>query len=111
MPTKRKCPLCGFASENEEIQFCPDDGTKLAGPVVGCAAFISYRRNDCSAHAQLIRSALQSARGMNVFVDVNELKSGVFDDALLGKIEEAPNFLLPIRGFVGTMSERGLQIR
>lgn len=94
MPTKRKCPSCDFETADEKIRFCPEHGAKLEASVVWYDAFISYRRKDCSAHAQLIRSALQSARGMNVFVDVNELRPGPFDEALLGKIEAAPNFIL-----------------
>ncbi len=94
MPTMRKCPSCDFETEDEKIKFCPSDGTKLAEPVVWYDAFISYRHKGGKFAAQAIRASLQAHRGLNVFVDVNEVRPGPFDEALLGKIEAAPNFIL-----------------
>ncbi len=90
----RKCPSCDFETEDEKIKFCPSDGTKLAEPVVWYDAFISYRHKGGKFAAQAIRASLQAHRGLNVFVDVNEVRPGPFDEALLTKIEAAPNFIL-----------------
>lgn len=55
--------------------------------------FISYRRDGGSALAQVIRNSL-TAHGYNVFLDVRELRSGRFDEALKKTIESTPDFLL-----------------
>jgi len=55
--------------------------------------FISYRRATDSQTARLIRSELQH-RGYKVFLDVDDLRPGHFDEALLNRIEEAKNFIL-----------------
>lgn len=55
--------------------------------------FVSYRRDGGSALAQVIRNAL-AARGYRVFLDVRELRSGRFDEALKRTIESTPDFIL-----------------
>jgi len=55
--------------------------------------FISYRREGGSDKARLFQHAL-SERGLRVFLDVDELRPGYFDEKLLRVIENAPNFLL-----------------
>lgn len=55
--------------------------------------FISYRRDGGSAEARLIRSAL-SERGLDVFLDVTDLKQGHFDLALLDRIARARSVVL-----------------
>ncbi|MDP6634080.1 MAG: toll/interleukin-1 receptor domain-containing protein [Phycisphaerae bacterium] len=55
--------------------------------------FISYRREDGSQTARLLRAELQQ-RGYQTFLDVDDLKPGHFDEALLNQIESARNFLL-----------------
>src|SRR5262249_28921742 len=56
-------------------------------------AYVSYRRAGGSHAALAIRSQLQT-RGVSVFLDVEGLQAGTFDDQLLRRIEEAPCFLL-----------------
>ena len=94
MPTMRKCPHCEFETEDAKIRFCPEHGAPLGVAVVWYDAFISYRHKGGKFAAQAIRSSLELHRGLQVFVDVNELRAGVFDEALLTKIEAAPNFIL-----------------
>lgn len=55
--------------------------------------FISYRRATDSQTSRLIRSELQY-RGFKVFLDVENLRPGHFDEALLERIEEATSFIL-----------------
>jgi len=55
--------------------------------------FISYRRDGGEHLAGRVKDALK-ARGFSVFMDVEDLKSGRFDVALFGKIEEATNVIV-----------------
>lgn len=59
----------------------------------GSDVFISYRRREGGQTARLIRAELRQ-RGFSVFLDVNDLSTGHFDEALLAEIAYAPNFLL-----------------
>ena len=55
--------------------------------------FISYRRNNDAQTARLIRGELYR-RDLRVFLDVDDLRPGHFDEALLERIRGAPNFLV-----------------
>lgn len=55
--------------------------------------FISYRRENGSQMARLLSTTLED-RGYKCFLDVEELKAGHFDEALLRNIEASPNFLV-----------------
>src|SRR4051812_1895314 len=55
--------------------------------------FISYRRSSGSEAARLIATELR-ARGLKVFLDVVDMEAGHFDETLLHRIEEAPNFVV-----------------
>jgi hypothetical protein len=55
--------------------------------------FISYRRGDGAEVARLIRYALMD-RGLKVFLDVENLGSGHFDEKLLETIAVTPHFIL-----------------
>ncbi len=55
--------------------------------------FISYRRKNGFAVAKMIRELLK-ARGVAAFVDLDELKSGTFDDKIIDAIESTPTFVL-----------------
>lgn len=56
-------------------------------------AFISYRRESGAAEARLIRAELRD-RKVRAFLDVDDLKAGHFDEALLTRIANAPNFIV-----------------
>ena len=56
-------------------------------------AFISYRREGGSETSRSIKESLEK-RGVRVFLDFDELKTGRFDEKLLLEISEIPNFLL-----------------
>jgi len=68
-----------------------EPGTPIANTSGG--VFISYRRQDGSQTARLLRSELQQ-RGYKTFLDVDDLRSGHFDKALLYQIQAVPNFVL-----------------
>jgi tetratricopeptide (TPR) repeat protein len=55
-------------------------------------AFISYRREGGSETSRSIKESLEK-RGVKVFLDFDELKTGRFDEKLLQVIKETPNFL------------------
>lgn len=57
--------------------------------------FISYRRKTGTYLAELISESLRN-NGYKVFVDVHELKSGPFDQALINQIKNSEDFLLLI---------------
>lgn len=54
--------------------------------------FVSYRREGGSGIARAIQQGL--SRDFRVFLDVDKLRGGTFDTALLHTIEATPNFLL-----------------
>lgn len=55
--------------------------------------FISYRRKFGFAYAKMLSEMLKQ-KGINAFVDLDELRSGTFNDKLLTAIETSPAFLL-----------------
>lgn len=55
--------------------------------------FISYRRENGSQMARLLCTNLED-RGYKCFLDVEELKAGHFDEALLRNIESSASFIL-----------------
>ncbi|XP_046581452.1 LOW QUALITY PROTEIN: NAD(+) hydrolase SARM1-like [Haliotis rubra] len=56
-------------------------------------AFISYRRSNGSQLASLLKVHLQ-LRGFSVFIDIERLRAGKFDENLLYSIKMAKNFIL-----------------
>ena len=56
-------------------------------------AFISYRRENGFLMAQVIRDRLKE-KGINCFLDLEELRSGKFDEKILLAIQEAHTFIL-----------------
>jgi hypothetical protein len=55
--------------------------------------FISYRRDGGATEARLIQAKLLQ-QNLRVFLDVDSLRPGHFDEALLKYIAEAPNFVV-----------------
>jgi CHASE2 domain-containing sensor protein len=56
-------------------------------------AFISYRRDGGAETARAIRTAL-AERGMNAFLDVDDMGPGRYGDQILQEIERRPSFIL-----------------
>ena len=55
--------------------------------------FLSYRRSEGKLLARLLKESLEN-QGYRVFLDMDELLDGVFDERVLKAIESAPIFLL-----------------
>src|SRR6266566_9998470 len=55
--------------------------------------FVCYRRGGGAELARLVRDKLRD-RGFDVFMDVEDLKGGSFDKALLGEIESAADVMV-----------------
>lgn len=60
---------------------------------MGYDAFISYRRENGFLMAQVIRDRLEE-KGLHCFLDLEELRSGHFDEKILYAIQEAHTFIL-----------------
>lgn len=74
------------------IQWAPDpDQAPMA--TRNYDVFISYRRQGGDAQALFIREKLLQ-HNIRVFLDVTDLKKGYFDEELLARIGEAPNFVV-----------------
>lgn len=56
-------------------------------------AFISYRRENGFLMAQVIYDRMKE-KGIKCFMDLEELRSGTFNDKILDAIADAPNFIL-----------------
>lgn len=54
--------------------------------------FLSYRREDKHI-ARMLKESL-ARKGYRVFLDLDELQDGVFDERILAAIEEAPIYML-----------------
>ncbi|MGH0166185.1 UNVERIFIED_CONTAM: hypothetical protein FKN15_050497 [Acipenser sinensis] len=59
----------------------------------GPDVFISYRRTTGSQLASLLKVHLQ-VRGFSVFIDVEKLEAGKFEDKLIQSVQRARNFIL-----------------
>jgi hypothetical protein len=57
------------------------------------SVFVSYRRDDGSETARLLRRELQSL-GWQVFLDVDDLRSSYFDERLLLEVDRADSFII-----------------
>lgn len=56
-------------------------------------AFISYRRENGFWMAQFIRDKLEE-KGLHCFLDLEEVRSGLFGEKILSAIKEAHTFIL-----------------
>jgi tetratricopeptide (TPR) repeat protein len=73
--------------------------------------FISYRREGGAETARLVRDALKE-RGYTVFLDVEELRSGPFNEALFGEIEASTDMVVVLaKDSLGRCSERNDWLR
>ncbi|KAM6933687.1 NAD(+) hydrolase SARM1 [Xenentodon cancila] len=77
-----------LSATRKPLKPCHTDA-QPAGPDV----FISYRRTTGSQLASLLKVHLQ-VRGFSVFIDVEKLESGKFEDKLIQSVQRARNFIL-----------------
>ncbi|GBN10412.1 Sterile alpha and TIR motif-containing protein 1 [Araneus ventricosus] len=76
----------GLAQQSEDAEEEDDKQKSLD-------VFVSYRRSNGSQLASLLKVHLQ-LRGFSVFIDVERLEAGKFDNNLLNSIRQAKHFLL-----------------
>jgi hypothetical protein len=108
------CPVC----RSSEIRYRPrlvdwicDACDHRWKPVALNVAFISYRRDGGSETARLIKSELRQ-RGLQAFLDVDDLRSHHFDERLLREIEKCPNFIIILSpGCLDRCSQEGDWLR
>lgn len=55
--------------------------------------FLSYRREDGQLLARMLKESL-ARKGYRVFLDMDELQDGVFDERILDALDEAPIYML-----------------
>ena len=55
--------------------------------------FLSYRREDGKDLARTLKETL-TGKGYRVFLDMDELQDGVFDERILAAIDAAPIYML-----------------
>ncbi|XP_058489519.1 NAD(+) hydrolase SARM1 [Solea solea] len=77
-----------LSASRRPLKTCHTDA-QPAGPDV----FISYRRTSGSQLASLLKVHLQ-VRGYSVFIDVEKLEAGKFQDKLIQSVQRARNFIL-----------------
>jgi len=92
-PTGKSCSVCGHRNPLD-VPFCSGCGSEFPLVCDRFDAFISYRRDTGSDLASLLKAQLANRYHKRLFLDVNELQVGRFDEVLLRRIEEAPNFIL-----------------
>ncbi|XP_014300815.1 NAD(+) hydrolase sarm1 isoform X2 [Microplitis demolitor] len=79
------------AIKNMQLKTLPSN--ELEAPDKNLDVFVSYRRSNGSQLASLLKVHLQ-LRGFSVFLDVERLEAGKFDNNLLQSIRQAKHFLL-----------------
>ncbi len=92
-PAGKKCLPCG-AMNPPDAKYCFACGSAFAPVFDTFDAFISYRRETGSDLASLLKIQLENSFHKRIFLDVKELQVGRFDEALLNRIGETPNFIL-----------------
>jgi len=89
----KTCPSCG-ASNPLNVKFCSSCGSEFHIVLDNFDGFISYRRETGSDLASLLKIQLENRFHKTIFLDVNELQVGRFDEELLNRIEKTPNFIV-----------------
>jgi hypothetical protein len=87
------CSVCG-APRDAGARFCPACGSHFTEEVDAWDGFISYRREGGRHVAPLLKLLLETGFGKRFFLDVDELQVGRFDEKLLDRIGNSPNFML-----------------
>ena len=65
----------------------------VSHPIDAYDVFISYRRAHGSESARLIRAELQQF-GLHIFLDVDDLHPGHFEEEILQRIANTPNYIV-----------------
>ena len=90
---QKKCPVCGRGYP-AGTRFCPRDGATLDDALGDYQGFISYRRDGGSHTARVIKVMVEKFSDRKLYLDVDALGTGRFDDGLLRVVESVPSFIL-----------------
>lgn len=87
------CNIC--KAENLDIsKFCCICGMSLNEETDHYDGFISYRRDGGSETARLVKVLIENMADKKLFLDVDGLSTGLFDERLLRIIKNSENFIL-----------------
>lgn len=89
----KKCTACKTENAQETV-FCRACGAQFKEILESYDAFISYRRDGGSHFAAMLKVLLETQFRKKIFLDVDELRVGRFDERLLKIIADSPNFIL-----------------
>jgi len=78
-PSMKRCPACG-KQHPEGTFFCPIYGATIEEEITEYAGFISYRRKAGGQTARLIKLMVEKYSDKKLFLDVDELDAGRFDE-------------------------------
>ncbi|WP_298286859.1 TIR domain-containing protein [uncultured Lutibacter sp.] len=87
------CNVCGIELE-KEMKFCSNCGAKLEKQIELFDGFLSYRRSTDGVLAKWIKLMLEKIGNKNIFLDLDNINKGRFDEKILDVIENSNNFLL-----------------
>lgn len=87
------CIVCGKKNEYTN-SFCPNCGSKTEKQIEIYDGFLSYRRSYDGILAKWIKLMLEKIGGKNIFLDLENINKGRFDDKIFNVIEGSENFLL-----------------
>ncbi|MBI2837261.1 MAG: TIR domain-containing protein [Acidobacteria bacterium] len=90
--SSKVCIACG-ARNPVVARFCNRCGLEFKQALTRYDAFVSYRRDGGKDMATIIRLSLEKF-SKTVFVDVDELQTGRFDEKLLEAIQRSDSFIL-----------------
>ena len=93
----KKCPICGSGNDSGG-RCCSSCGFRFRDQAEHYDAFVSYRRDGGSHIATLLKLLLERDYNKQVFLDVDELQVGRFDEKLLELIETTSSFILILTG-------------
>ena len=89
----KTCHVCRTKNK-AGTKFCSYCGSQFKESDDHFDAFISYRRETGSEMASLLQAVLSDRFHKKAFLDIKELQVGRFDEELLMRIQDIPNFIL-----------------
>jgi len=94
-PLTKLCNVCDTAN-GAEANFCQNCRNAFKDKIRQYSGFISYRRDGGSQTATCIKVYIEKITNncKHIFLDVDELQTGRFDEKLLRVIEEVDNFII-----------------
>lgn len=89
-----KCSVCNIAIPDINSSFCPNCGNKMKTITNQFDGFISYRRSEDGVLAQWLKLMIEKIGDKTIFLDLDNINQGRFDDRILKVIKDTHNFIL-----------------